>query len=141
MTERLRARSWALAALAAVLICPAPAHAAAPVTAEEALETYQRSFDTGKLVDCRRAREGDEIVVCGRSGPDPNRVPFPDQREPGAPVRLLPGEPPSAVAALSAGSGMNCATVGPNPHCNGGLDVFRVVGVLGKAFKALTGRE
>jgi hypothetical protein len=140
MTERLRARSSAVAALPAVLLASAPIHAAAPVTAEEALETYQKSFDTGKLVDCRRAREGDEIIVCGRSGRIPTGWPFPDEREPGAPVRLLPGEPPSAVAALGAGSGMNCAS-GSAPRCSGGLDVFRVASVLGKAFKALTGRE
>jgi hypothetical protein len=129
-----------MTALPAVLLCSVPAYAAAPVTAEEALETYQKSFDTGKLVDCRRTREEDEIVVCGRSGPDPNRVPLPDEHEPGERVRLLPGEPPSAPSALNAGSGLNCAA-GNNPRCNGGLDVFRVVGVLGKAFKALTGRE
>jgi hypothetical protein len=140
MTERRSPRLRTIAALAALLLGSVPAYAAAPVTAEVALENYQKSFDTGKLVDCRRTPEGDEIVVCGRSGPDPNRVPLPDEREPGERVRLLPGEPPSAVAALSAGSGMNCSASN-NPRCGGGLDVFRVVGVLGKAFKALTGRE
>src|ERR1044072_2674699 len=136
MIERKRATRWAAAALPAALFASIPAHAAAPLTAEKALENYQKSFDTGKLVDCRRTPEGDEIVVCGRSGPDPNRLSFPPPREPGGRGRLLPGEPPSAAAALGAGSGMNCASVGPNPHCGGGLHVFKVVGVLGKAFKA-----
>jgi hypothetical protein len=140
MTERTACIGWAVFALAAALPLSAPAYGAATITAEEALENYRKSFDTGKLVDCRRDNDRDEIVVCGRSGPDPDRVPFPDEREPGAPVRLLPGEPPSAVAALSAGSGMNCSASN-NPRCNGGLDVFRVVSVLGKAFKTLTDGE
>ena len=128
---------WTLLLLTALA---APAGAAAPVTAEEAMANYRESFEAGTRIDCRRDADSDEIVVCGRSDRrDPNRIPLPDEREPGAPVRLLPGEPPSAVAALSAGSGMNCATLGPNPRCNGGLDVFRVVGVLGKVVKELTG--
>ena len=129
---------WTLLLLTALA---APAGAAAPqITAEEAMTNYRKSFDKNAGIDCRRDTGSDEIVVCGRSGQrDPNRVPLPDEQEPGAPVRLLPGEPPSAVAALSAGSGMNCATVGPNPRCNGGLDVFRVVGVLAKVVKELSG--
>jgi len=123
----------------AAMAIATPAIAAPPITAEEAMTNYQKSFGKSAGIDCRRDTGSDEIVVCGRSEQrDPNRVPLPDEREPGAPVRLLPGEPPSAVAALSAGSGMNCATVGPNPRCNGGLDVFRVVGVLAKMVKELT---
>ena len=140
MIERRRAVAWA-AVLVPAMLAAAPAVAAPTVTAEEAMANYRKSFETGALIDCRRDPDSDEIVVCARSGrPDPNRVPLPDEREPGERVRLLPGEPPSAVAALSAGSGMGCSTSNI-PRCNGGLDVFRVVGVLGKAFKALRGRE
>lgn len=129
-------------ALITAAIVATPAAAAPPITAEEAMTNYQKSFDKGAGIDCRRDTGSDEIVVCGRSGQrDADRIPLPDEREPGAPVRLLPGEPPSAVAALSAGDALSCSTVGRNPRCNGGLDVFRIVGVLGKAFKALTGRE
>ena len=130
---------WTLLLLTALA---APAGAAAPqITAEEAMANYRKSFEAGTLIDCRRDTDSDEIIICGRSDrPDPNRVPLPDEREPGAPVRLLPGEPPSAVAALSAGSAMNCSTSN-NPRCNGGIDVFRVVGVLAKAFKAVTDGE
>jgi hypothetical protein len=142
MTERRRISASAAAALLPVLLAAAPAGAAPPITAEQAITNYQRSFDTGSLVECRRTGEGDEIVVCGRSGrPDPNRVPLPDEHEPGARVALLPGEPPRAVDALGAGSALSCSAVGRNPSCNGGLNVFQAVKILGKAFKALTGRE
>jgi hypothetical protein len=139
MTERSLATVWAASAMAAAILVSSPATAAPPVTAEEALAKYQDSFETSAGIDCRRDTESEEIVVCGRSGrPDPNRVPFPNEREPGATVRLLPGEPSSSVAAMSAGAGMNCSASN-NPRCNGGLDLFRVAGVLGKVVKELTG--
>ena len=34
--------------------------------------------------------------MCGRRGPDRNRLPFPDERAPGDRVRMLPGELPRA---------------------------------------------
>jgi hypothetical protein len=45
---------------------------------------------------CPSGAGAGDIVVCGRRGPDPNRIPFPDLREPGSPENLLPGELPRA---------------------------------------------
>lgn len=99
---RLRARALAIALLAAAA---APALAVAPetsLTAERAIEIQKDMVrDTVGTLPCRRDGAGGDIVVCGRRGPDPNRVPFPDQRTPGEPENLLPGELPRAQASFS----------------------------------------
>jgi hypothetical protein len=124
-------------ALLLLVVLAAPARAAEPLTAEAAIDNYRKMFQPVALLDCPKAGGPDEIIVCGRpDGPDPNRLPLPSGM-PGDRVRLLPGEPPSAVAALDAG-GTGCSTVGPNQSCGGGMSVFQVVGVLAKAVKALT---
>ena len=128
---------------AAFLLSPRPAGAQGTITAEEAIETQHRQLQeaTG-TAPCRPPGESDEdIVVCGRRGPDPNRVPFPDQRMPGDRVRLLPGEPPSGMAALDGTAQSPCSTVGANQRCSGGLNVIQVVGVLAKVGKHLLGRD
>jgi hypothetical protein len=82
--------------LAAFAAIPAPALAApdSPLTAEQALEKYREAFPTTREIDCPRAEEGEEqVVVCGRRGPDPNRLTAygpPLEPEPGARVA---GEP------------------------------------------------
>ena len=57
-----------------------------------------------RRADAERCRDGasDSIVVCGRlvQGGDGYRVPY--RPEPGARVRLVAGEPPSAMAAMGA---------------------------------------
>lgn len=79
--------SWLLLSLLA-----APA-AAPPVTAEQALTTYRETFDAVQPVICATPERSDELVVCGRRGSE-QRLPLPVEREPGEPVRLLPGESP-----------------------------------------------
>jgi hypothetical protein len=57
-----------------------------------------------RQADEERCRGGaDAIIVCGRlvRGGGGYRVPY--QPEPGARVRLIAGEPPSAMAAMGAG--------------------------------------
>jgi hypothetical protein len=133
-------REMARIALLLLIGLAAPAGAAEPVTAQQALENYREKFESVDAIDCPKDRDPDEIVVCGRGGgPDPNRLPLPSA-EPGDRVRLLPGEPPSAVAALNAGS-TGCSTVGPNQSCGGGMNLFLVARVLAKAVKALTRRN
>ena len=75
------------------------ASAAAPLTAEQAAEIQRDGVrEAIGTAPCPRGASAD-IVVCGRRGADPNRVPFPDQRAPGEPENLLPGELPRAQAS------------------------------------------
>lgn len=84
-----------LAACALILAGAAPARAA-PLTAEQAAERQRDGIRQAVgTAPCARGAVGD-IVVCGRRGPDPNRIPFPDQRSEGEPENLLPGELPRA---------------------------------------------
>jgi hypothetical protein len=128
-----------IAAAFLIALAAAPAFAE-PLTAEEAIARQKEQLRDALGLDCDRSGQGEDIVVCGRSGPDPNRVPFPDQRLPGERVRLGPSEAPSGLAGLEAGQSP-CSTVGPNQRCSGGLDVFRVVGVLAKIAKHLIDPE
>ena len=61
------------------------------LTADEAMRNYHAMLKPVRALDCPR---DEEIVVCGRKGPDPNRPPIPYERKPGDHVRLLPGEAP-----------------------------------------------
>jgi hypothetical protein len=109
-----------LSATAAAVLAAAPAAAAPPLTAEEALARQQSSLRSGLGLACDRG--AGEIVVCGRQGPDPNRLPLPVEPEPGA---RNAGEPvdPSETLALSD---QKCTTVGRNPHCSGGLPILGI---------------
>ncbi len=90
-----RSAAVLLAAFAA-----APALALAPETALTADQAVERQRDGVRravgTAPCASAAAAGDIVVCGRRGPDPNRLPFPDQRAPGEPENLLPGELPRA---------------------------------------------
>jgi hypothetical protein len=107
-------------AAAALALASTPAVAAPPLSAEEALARQQSSLRSGLGLDCDRAAA--EIVVCGRQGPDPNRLPLPVSPEPGARDR---GEPPVPSEALAL-SDQKCTTVGRNPRCNGGLPILGI---------------
>ncbi|HEX8241806.1 MAG TPA: hypothetical protein VF574_18880 [Allosphingosinicella sp.] len=104
----------------AAALASTPAIAAPPLSADEALARQQSSLRSGLGLVCDR--DSGEIVVCGRQGPDPNRLPLPVPPEPGA---RNSGEPvdPSATLALSA---EQCTTVGRNPHCSGGLPILGI---------------
>jgi hypothetical protein len=112
-----------LALIVATLVSP-PAAAAPPLTAEEALARQQSSLRSGLGLDCDRS--GAEIVVCGRQGPDPNRLPLPVPPEPGARVSGEPVDPKESLA-LSA---QTCTTVGRNPRCNGGLPILAIAAMI-----------
>jgi hypothetical protein len=126
------------AALAALLLAT-PAYAAAPPLTAEAAIAHQRDqlIDQARI-GCRRSGEEEEIVVCGREGPDPNRIAV--EPAPGERRSLLPGEPAGGVAAMSAGN-QRCSTVGPNQSCSGGLDLFRVGSVLFKIGKHILNKD
>jgi hypothetical protein len=82
----------ALAAWLAVL--PGAAAAAPQVTADQAISNYRKVIRTTEELDCPRP-SAEEIVVCGSEGAaesERHRLPLPAGPEPGAPVRLVPGE-------------------------------------------------
>jgi hypothetical protein len=112
----------AMAALAAIAAGPAPtpAGAAPPATADQALARQQASLRSSLGLDCDRS--GGEIVVCGRPGPDPNRLPLPVEPEPGA---RNSGEPPDPADSLAL-TRQRCTTVGPDQQCSGGLPILGI---------------
>ena len=89
-----------LGALPLLLLAAAPPTASATTTADEALQRSRRQFRPVRELDC--PRDEGEIVVCGRTGPDPDRPRMAYGVEEGRTRRLLPGEPPSGRAALDA---------------------------------------
>jgi hypothetical protein len=114
---------------------------AAPVTAEQAIANYRRTFKPVSELRCPKGEEG-EIVVCARAeGPDPNRVPFPDQHEPGDRVGLLPGEPPSATVALARTDRSACEAAGPNHSCGGAISLLSILFGAIKVAKAVHDRH
>ena len=108
-------------AITGLLLIASPALAAAPVTAEEALARQQAGLQRSLGLECDRGG-GEDIVVCGRQGPDPNRLPLPLEPEPGA---RHAGEPPAPAEALAL-SAQRCTTVGPNQQCSGGLPILPI---------------
>lgn len=123
--------------IAAFLLGAAAPAAATPVTAEEALARQQAGLQRSLGLDCDRGGEGD-IVVCGRQGPDPNRLPLPVEPEPGA---RNAGEPPDPSEALAL-SAEKCTTVGPNQQCGGGLPLIPIaIWLIQTAVKAAEGDD
>ncbi|MEA3065057.1 MAG: hypothetical protein QOJ27_1503, partial [Sphingomonadales bacterium] len=89
---------WIVELLISALLSGAaePAPAAPPLTGEQALARQQASLRASLGLDCDRG--GGDIVVCGRAGRDPNRLPLPVPPEPGA---RNAGEPPDPGDALA----------------------------------------
>ncbi|HYG46718.1 MAG TPA: hypothetical protein VD846_02150 [Allosphingosinicella sp.] len=109
-----------LAMAAAIALASAQAPAAPPATAEEALARQQASLRSSLSLGCDR--DAGEIVVCGRQGPDPNRLPLPVEPEPGARVAGEPSDPKASLALTN----QKCTTVGPNQQCSGGLPILGI---------------
>jgi hypothetical protein len=121
----------ALGASGLSLILASPALAGPPIrTAEEAVAAQREGLHNIVARPCRE-RDSDEIVVCGRLGPDPNRLPLRGERVEGERVRLLPGEAPSAADALAATKG------GCRERCGFNIDFIRVGIFLFKVGKHL----
>ena len=136
MADIIRA-VWKPAVIIALLAgAAAPASATPPATAEEALARQQAGLQNSLGLDCDRG--GGDIVVCGRQGPDPNRLPLPVEPEPGA---RHAGEPPDASEALAL-SAEKCTTVGPNQQCSGGLPIIPIaIWLVRTAIKAAEGDD
>jgi hypothetical protein len=113
------------------LILASPGLARPPVrTAEEAVVVQREGLHDLVARPCRE-RDSDEIVVCGRSGPDPNRLPLRGERVEGERVHLLPGEAPTGAGALAATKG------GCRQRCGFNIDFIRVGYFLFKVGKHL----
>ncbi len=67
-------------------LAPAGAVMAAPASADQAMRNYRSLVKSTRELDCPAGESADEIVVCGRppSAPDPDRLPLPVERVPGA---------------------------------------------------------
>lgn len=90
--------------VAAFLLASPAANVTDTVTAEEAMAHYREAFRLVPAANCPVSRDPEDIVVCGRRDARSERLPLPVEPEPGERVRLLPGEMPSAVAAMNAGA-------------------------------------
>ena len=124
-------------AVAALLLLASAAASAQTVTAEQAMENHRLSFPTVREIDCPTDAAADEVVVCARRGPDPNRMPMPSP----APGRRILGEAAGTTEAMRVGDDP-CTTVGPNQRCGGGLPVIPILMTVGKALvKAVDGED
>jgi hypothetical protein len=85
--------SWALLPL---LLAAQPVNDGPPVTAEQAMQTYRETFNAVPTRRCTAPERPDELVVCARR-PEEDRLPLPVEPEPGAPIRMVPGESPRAT--------------------------------------------
>ena len=123
-------------AIAAASLASAAASAAPSTSADEALARQQSSLRAGLGLGCDRSAA--EIVVCGRHGPDPNRLPLPVQPEPGARNAGEPADPADALAL----SDQTCTAVGRDQHCSGGLPIFPIaIWLVQTAVKAIKEKE
>jgi hypothetical protein len=123
----------AMAALAALAAAPAPTPAWAdqPATADQALARQRSSLRSSLGLDCDRG--GGDIVVCGRPGPDPNRLPLPVEPEPGARIAGEASLPGDSLALTK----QRCTTVGPDQQCSGGLPILGIaIWIVQTAIKA-----
>jgi hypothetical protein len=122
------------AALLLAAAAPALAGPRAPLTAEQAIEIQQEGVRqaTG-TAPCARDRAEGDIVVCGRRGPDPNRLPLPVQPLPGEREHLLPGELPRAQASYDT-----CAIACPR---GGGINLLLVFKAAPKIVRHLLGED
>jgi hypothetical protein len=128
----------ACAAAAAVLLAgPVPAFAFGPqpsLTAEQAIEIQRDTVrETLGTASCSRGRENGDIVVCGRRGPDPSRLPLPVERLEGDREHLLPGELPRAQSSYDT-----CVIACPR---GSGINVVRAVGTTVKIFRHILGKD
>lgn len=107
-------------AIAAAALASAPSHAAPPASSDAAIARQQESLRSSLGLDCDR--DSGEIVVCGRAGPDPNRLPLPVPPEPGARIAGEPSRPGDSLAL----SDQRCTAVGRNQQCSGGLPILGI---------------
>ena len=101
-------------------------------TAQDYIRNAKRNLGMTPREDCGQPDKDGAIIVCGRRGPDPNRIPLPEERDDLAGKRVL-GEIPRATTAKIGGPG--CNVVGQTNQCNGGVNALAIAGF---AVKLLT---
>lgn len=119
-----------------LLAVPAPALSGPgmPLTAEEAIEIQQDGVrEAIGTKPCARDSSNGDIVVCGRRGADPNRLPLPGERIAGERENLLPGELPRAQASYDT-CAIGCMR-GP------GIDAFKAVDTTIKIVRHVLGED
>jgi hypothetical protein len=95
---------------------------AQPAFDAEAALTKQKSQLSGSLgLRCGGVGEGQEIVVCGKRGPDPYRLPLGSEPEPGA---RLAGEAPDQRKTMALNP-VKCSQARPQPESDR-LDLLAV---------------
>lgn len=92
---------------------------------ERRVEAAPREYPTLRLPvtdDCKRGSSPEDVIVCGRAGRSPFRLPLP--------VEPLPGSRTAGeidqLAASEVGS-EPCTTVGPNGGCGGYIPILPFV--------------
>lgn len=116
----------ALVAITASSTNPAWAQSTDP-EAQATIEQARKNLGIRSKRDCGKADQDGAIIVCGRSGENPNRLPLPDERSDLAGKRLT-GDIP---AAGSINPKVRSCGVQGNPYgCNGGIPIQRGFEVL-----------
>ena len=108
-----------------------------PVSQDYILQA-KRNMGMTPREDCGKPGKDGAIIVCGRRGPNPNRLPLPEERtEPGERVR---GDVPSGVAAANMRS-HRCGVSGQGEQCNGGLNALGIAATAAKLLIKLADPE
>ncbi len=100
--------------------------------AQDYIRQAKRNIGLTMREDCGKADADGAIIVCGRRGEDPNRLPLPDEREDLAGKRVR-GDIPRATA--NAPRTYGCSVVGQTNQCTRGLDMMSLAGT---AIKLIT---
>jgi hypothetical protein len=95
------------------------------LTAEQAMDNYHHRFELAGQGRCSVVALANELVVCGRGPLHPNRVPFPDQLEPGEIVR-------HAGEADGGGGGTGCTRLCEQPLS---VDVIKAAAAVPKIIR------
>lgn len=116
-----------------MLFALTPARAqTAESTAQDYIRQAKRNMGLTPREDCGQADADGAIVVCGRRGDNPNRLPLPDERDDLAGKRVR-GDIPRATA--NAPRTYGCSVVGQTNQCTRGLDMMSITGT---AIKLIT---
>ncbi len=100
--------------------------------AQDYIRQAKRNMGLTVREDCGKADADGAIIVCGRRGENPNRLPLPDEREDLAGKRVR-GDIPRANA--NAPRTYGCSVVGQTNQCTGGLNAMSLAGT---AIKLIT---
>ena len=111
--------------LASLVMMASGAHAqVSDPEAQEYIDRARINLGITSRKDCGKPDKDGAIIVCARRGPDPNRLPLPNERENIA-GRTITGEIPDGQAATNLKSAHTCSTVGNGYGCSKGLSIVK----------------